>query len=481
MEPTYNPKEHEGAIYKLWELSRAFSPSNDQTKPSFTIIMPPPNANDPLHIGHAMFLTIEDIFIRYHRMKGDATLWLPGADHAGIETQFVFEKKLKKEGKSRFNFDRATLFQMIWDYVQENAGIAKSQMKNIGASADWERFTFTLDPKVVHHVIETFKSLHDKQYIYRDLRLINYCTRCGTGYSDLEAKHETRKDPLIYIHYGPFTIATVRPETKFRDTALAVNPKDKRYKAHIGKTYTIQGLLGPIQMTVIADPDVDPQFGTGMMKVTPAHDFHDFELGKQYNLPITPIIDVDGRMNFRWFLDDPAYSSVAEKYKQRAVMYHGLPAAKVRQIMIDHLKEDGLIETIDESYEHTVAVCYRCGSVLEPLPLPQFFLSVKPMTDKVIKALKEKRVIIHGPGYDKILLHWLKNLKDWNISRQIVWGIRIPVWYAVTGYESDITVIFLDEKKHIQRGTLDEILKTFSLHEVKQGLQQIYAKETVPY
>lgn len=480
MDKAYNAQQTEDNIYDTWEKADAFKPTAHPDAKPFTIIMPPPNANDPLHIGHAMFITVEDILIRYHRMKGDATLWLPGADHAGIETQFVFEKKLKKDGKSRFDFDRDTLFQMIWEYVQENKDVAVSQMKKIGASADWSRFTFTLDPKVVEIVLETFKTLHNRNLIYRDVRLVNYCTRCGTGYSELEAKHEAKKDPFVYLKYGPFTIGTVRPETKFRDTALAVNPNDKRYKDHIGKTYEIMGLLGPITMTVVADVDVDPEFGTGIMKVTPAHDFHDFELGKKHNLPVTPIIDLKGKMDFSWYLNDPDFSNKSQKYQDRATMYHGLHVSKARPLMIEHLKEEGLLEKIDENYEHTVATCYRCGSVLEPLPLPQFFLRVKPMIDKVLRAIENKEVTIHGPGYDKILIHWLHNLKDWNISRQIVWGIRIPVWYSTKDTPS-IHVTFINKQKQLHSGPIGEITKHYSLEEVKVGLQNLQAPVNAPF
>src|SRR3989344_5203698 len=337
MDKTYNHKTSEDQIYQKWETSGTFAPTDKPKAKPFTIIMPPPNANDPLHIGHAMFVTVEDILIRYHRMLGEAALWLPGTDHAGIETQYVFEKKLKKDGKSRFDFDRQTLYQMIWDYVQKNSDTAVDQLKKLGASADWSRFTFTLDPKIISIVITTFKTLHEQGLIYRDLRLINYCTRCGTGYSELEAKHELRKDPFLYMKYGQFTIATVRPETKFRDTALAVNPEDPRYKDLIGKKYKIQGLLGEVEMEIISDPEVDPKFGTGIMKVTPAHDFHDFELGKKYNLPITPIIDFKGKMNFSWFL---AKKDIGPKYRARAEKYHGKKIAVVRPLMVEDLKED---------------------------------------------------------------------------------------------------------------------------------------------
>src|SRR5258706_4666990 len=238
MQKNYDHKEYEGKIYEEWEESGAFTPPAGEALPAgrqaFTIIMPPPNANDPLHVGHAMFVTIEDIFIRYHRMKGEAALWLPGTDHAGIETQFVFEKKLAKQGKSRFDFDRDTLYKMIWDYVQENSGVAVNQMKRLGASADWSRYKFTLDPEIVDRVLDTFIKLHQDGLIYKSEKLVNYCTRSGTAYSELEVEHEEQEDKLYYIKYGPVTVATTRPETLLGDVAVAVNSKENRYKDLIG-------------------------------------------------------------------------------------------------------------------------------------------------------------------------------------------------------------------------------------------------------
>jgi valyl-tRNA synthetase len=240
MDKAYQHQLHEAKIQTLWEAQDTFNPDHvleykkthnlPTTNKTFTIVMPPPNANDPLHIGHAMFVALEDVMIRFHRMLGDDTLWLPGTDHAGIETQFVFEKKLKKNNQSRFQFDRETLYKMIWDYVQENSDIAKNQLIKLGASADWSRFTFMLEPKVVEIVLQTFVELYEKELIYRDHKLVNYCTKCGTAFSELEVKHIKQPDPLYYMKYGPFTIATVRPETKFRDTALAVNPNDPHWK-----------------------------------------------------------------------------------------------------------------------------------------------------------------------------------------------------------------------------------------------------------
>ncbi len=415
MNSRYEHNLYEKRIYSLWEKSGGFSPTDDPKAEPFCIIMPPPNANDPLHVGHAMFVAIEDILTRYHRMKGDATLWLPGTDHAGIETQFVFEKKLKKAGKSRFDFDRETLYQMIWDYVQENSGVAVDQMKKLGASADWSRFKFTLDKDVVAQVVATFKKMHEDGLVYRDVKLVNYCTSCGTGFSELEVKHIERQTPLYYMKYGPFTLATVRPETKFGDTAVAVNPNDKRYKKWIGKEVEVEGLLGKFKIKVIGDSYVDSEFGTGVLKVTPAHDPNDFAMWQRHKNEIPgpkQVIGFDGKLN------------------DLTGRYAGLRVQNAREIIVKDLQEAGFLEKIDEKYTHNVGTCYRCGTVLEPLPAPQFWVKVKPLTTKVLKSLKEKRVKVMGAGHDKILKNWLNNLQDWNISRQIVWGIRIPVWYC---------------------------------------------------
>jgi len=424
MDKVYNHKHVEEKIYREWEQKGYFKPEiNPKGKP-YCIILPPPNANGALHFGHAMF-TVEDILIRYHRMKGDSCLWLPGTDHAGIETQFVFEKKLKEKGRSRLDFDQETLYKMIWDYVKEHRGGIQNQLRRLGFSLDWSREKYTLDPDVIKLVYKTFKKMHDDGLVYRGLRLVNYCTFDGTSFSDLEVVYKERKAPLYYLKYGLFTIATVRPETKFRDTALAVSPDDPRYSDKIGKEYEIQGLLGKVIMKIIADPAVNPEFGTGIMKVTPAHDPHDFELGQKYNLPITPIIGFDGKMDFSWFLDR---KDIDAKYCMRAEKYHGKFVKEARKLMVEDLKEDGLLIKTDENYTHRIGVCYKCKNVLEPLPMEQWFVKVETLAQKAIEEVKTGKIKIYPRTFETMYFQWLENLRDWNISRQIVWGMRIPAW-----------------------------------------------------
>ena len=306
MDKTYEFKNNEEKVYRKWEKSGVFAaPEAKEAKKRgqepFCVIMPPPNANDPMHVGHAMFVTIEDIIVRYHRMKGDAVLWLPGTDHAGIETQYVFEKKLAKEGKSRFDFSRAELYEMLWNYVQENGQIAIEQMKRLGASADWGRYKFTLDKDIVELAQETFIKLNKDGLIYRDEKLVNYCVKCGTSYSDLEVEYEERRVPLYYIRYplveNPkefVVVATVRPEPIFADTHLAVNPNDESKKGLVGKK-VINPLSGE-EMEIIEDSFVDPDFGTGVVKLTPAHDHNDWEVAERHGLPKRQAIDEKGRI-----------------------------------------------------------------------------------------------------------------------------------------------------------------------------------------
>lgn len=458
MDKNYQPKDVEESVYKMWESTGLFKPSDDPKSKPFTILLPPPNANADLHVGHAMYV-IEDIMIRYHRMLGDAALWLPGADHAGFETQFVYEKHLAKKGMSRFDFDRETLYRDIWNFVHENRGKMENQLRRLGFSLDWSRNIFTLDPAVVKTVYKSFKYLSDKGLVYRNNRLVNYCTKDGTGFSDLEVLYVERNDPMYFIKYGPFTIATARPETKFRDTALAVNPKDKRYKKYIGQTMDIMGLLGPIKMTIIPDPEVDPEFGTGIMKVTPAHDPHDFALGQKFNLPVTPIIDFRGKMDFSWYLSQ---ENLDPKYKERAEKYHGKKVAIARQLMVEDLKADGLMVKVDEQYTHRVGTCWKCGTVIEPLPLEQWYVKVKPLATKATKAIKDKKVSFVPKRFEKTALQWLTNFHDWNISRQNVWGIRIPAWKCEKCAEWTVTDGETPDKCHAcQNATLTQDTDTF--------------------
>lgn len=468
MDKQYDHNQNEEKIYKQWEESGVFTPpagkeAKENGKP-FTIIMPPPNANDPLHMGHAMFVAIEDILIRYHRMKGEDTLWLPGTDHAGIETQFVFEKKLGKEGKSRFDFDRKTLYKMIDKYVQENSGVAIEQMKRLGASADWSRYKFTLNPEIVKGVIETFVKLDKDGLIYKGERLVNYCTKCGTAYSELEVDHEEREGKLYYIRYPLVedeekfvVVATTRPETMFGDTAVAVHPEDKRYKDLVGKMVKLP--LCEKEIPVIADKMVDVEFGTGAVKITPAHDPNDFETGERHDLERVQVIGLNGKLN------------------KEAGELEGLSVVKGREETVKKLEELGLMEKI-EKMKHNVGVCYKCHRPIEPLLMSQFFIKTKPLAKKVLEALDKKETVILGAGREKILRHWLENIKDWNISRQIVWGIRMPVWYEVKDNEKKILVSFIDGKGDFHRGILKQMVEEgFELEEIKEGLQQIIVPE----
>lgn len=473
MDKQYQHIEHEAKMYQLWLESGSFNPDtvlaqradNQKPKKSFCIIMPPPNANDPLHIGHAMFVALEDALVRYHRMLGDDTLWLPGTDHAGIETQFVFEKKLKKNGQSRFQFDRETLFKMIWDYVQENSGIAVDQIKQLGASADWSRFKFTLDTDIVTTALQTFYKLSEEKLLYRDNKLINYCTKCGTAFSNLEVVHSEKTSPLYYLKYGPFTLATTRPETKFGDTAVAVHPDDQRYAQYVGKEIEIDGLNGPFKLKVIADSYVDPKFGTGVVKITPYHDFNDFLVWQRHKAELPApiqVIDFNGKL-----------TAAAGKYA-------GLKVAVAREQIVADLEAKGLLVKTNTEYQNSVGSCYRCGTTIEPLPLPQFYIKVKPLTQRVLAALEAGEFTVTGSGHDKILKHWLKQLEDWNISRQIVWGIRIPVWYD-TAKNPDMSVVFIDKSTQKQSGAIGDLLKTHTLTEISAGLQTLNVPITADY
>jgi len=413
MDSKYQPQLVEEKIYQEWEEKGYFKASVNKNKKPFSIILPPPNANGSLHLGHAMF-TYEDIMIRFNKMMGKETLWLLGLDHAGTETQFVFEKYLKKQGKSRYDYKRDELYKMIWDYVAENKNHIKGQLKRLGFALDWSREKFTMDPNIVKIVYKTFKDLFDQGLVYRANKLINYCTNCGTSFSDLEVVYVERTDPLYYMKYGPFTLATVRPETKFGDTAVAVHPDDKRYKKWIGQEIEVEGLIGKFKVKVVADRAVDPKFGTGAVKVTPAHDFTDYEIAKRNNLPMKQVIGFDGKLN------------------HLTGKYQGLRIFSARQQVVADLQSKGLMVKIKEDYVHRVGTCYKCGKVLEPLPKEQWFIKVKPLADQAKKLIEKKETVILPRKFKKQLVVILDNFIDWNISRQVVWGIRIPAYRCKT-------------------------------------------------
>jgi valyl-tRNA synthetase len=427
--PQYDPAASEKKIYELWEKSGYFNPDNlpDQSGEPYTIIMPPSNANAAPHVGHALGFTIQDILIRHHRMLGRRTLWLPGTDHAGFETQVVFEKKLEKEGRSRFQMTREEFYKETWDFVQTNKHITEEGVKRLGASCDWSRNIFTLDPRIVNVVYGTFEQMHKDGLIYRGNRICNWCTKHQTGLADLETKHEEREDPLYYIKYGPITLATVRPETKFGDTAIAVHPDDERYKQYIGKEIEIETLLGPAKIKVIADAAVDPAFGTGAVKVTPAHDATDFDIWQRHKDEIPGPIEAIDRRGKLTAITGP---------------YAGMKVAEARAKVVEDMQAKGLIEKIDEKYKHNVQTCYKCNNVIEPLIVPQWYVAMtKPLgdgrpslRDMAVAAVRNKEVNIVTERFEKLFMHWMENLRDWPISRQIVWGIPIPVKYCPDGH-----------------------------------------------
>ncbi|MEO5635066.1 MAG: valine--tRNA ligase [Candidatus Paceibacterota bacterium] len=411
----YNPKETEDRIYKLWEESGFFNPDNlpnnedGSRKEAFTIIMPPVNANGSLHAGHGLVMTIEDIMVRYKRMRGYKALWLPGLDHAGFETQVVYEKKLEKEGKTRFGMDRDVLYKEILDFTLSNSVNIKSQIKKMGASCDWSREKFTLDDDVVKTVYQTFKRMYEDNLIYRGNRIVSWCSKHQTSFSDLEIKDEEQVDSLYYLKYGPFVIATARPETKFGDKYVVMHPEDKRYADYKeGQKIDLEWINGPITATVIKDEAIDMEFGTGVMTITPWHDNADFEIAERHHLDKEQIIDEFGKL-----------LPVAGEFA-------GQHIKKARPLIVEKLKNKGLLEKTEENYKHVVRTCYKCGTIIEPQIKSQWFVKMKPLAEKALEKIKNEEIKYIPEHYKKITEYWLENIMDWNISRQIVWGIPIP-------------------------------------------------------
>lgn len=432
----YEPNNYEPTIYAMWETSGAFAPSG-QGEP-YSIVMPPPNANGNLHAGHALTMQLEDILARFHRMQGRDVVYIPGADHAGFETWVVYERELAKRGKSRFDFSREQLYSQVWNFVDKQRGNVELQLRALGVSASWQHLVFTLDSKVIKSVYKTFKRLWDEGLIYRGERIVNYSTKYQTSYADIEVDHRTEKGTLWKIayptleHIGELVIATTRPETMLGDVAVAVHPEDERYKHLIGTK-----VLLPIvnrEIPVIADEYVDMAYGTGVVKITPAHDPNDFEIGQRHNLERIQVIDFDGTM-----------INVPPQFK-------GLTALEARRRVLAALKADEMLRG-EEAIEHTVGYDYKSGEPIQPLIKDQWFLNVQPLAQRAKAAIESGEISFSPSSKKRALIQYYDNLKDWNLSRQIPWGIPIPMFQNVQNPDEWIFNDRVDEKEIVVDGT----------------------------
>lgn len=412
---TYEPKKVEEKWYRYWEENHYFHDAVDKEKKPFTIVMPPPNVTGQLHMGHALDNALQDILTRWHRMQGDNTLWLPGTDHAGIATQARVEEDLAKNNVTKYDLGREKFLDQVWEWKEHYHERIAKQLRLLGSSCDWERERFTMDEGCSKAVQEVFVKLYEKGLIYRGSYIINWCPKCQTTISDIEVEHREKEGKLYYLKYPVkdsdlfVTIATTRPETMLGDTAVAVHPEDERYKDLIGLTLVLP--LVNREIPIIADEYVDPGFGTGAVKITPAHDPNDFEVGMRHKLPRITVIDKEAKMT------------------EEAGIYQGMDRYQCREKIVGDLEAGGFLEKIAE-HPHGVGECYRCDTVIEPLISPQWFVKMKPLAEPAIKAVLEGQIRFVPERFTKIYLGWLEHIRDWCISRQLWWGHRIPVWYC---------------------------------------------------
>ncbi len=420
MPKAYDPSAHEDAIYRRWLEGGYFRAEIVPGRKPFTIIMPPPNVTGELHQGHAMFVTLEDILTRWHRMLGDPTLWLPGVDHAGIATQNVVERELTKEGLTRHDIGREEFIHRVWKWVERSRSQIDDQLRKLGASCDWSREVFTLDERPAHAVRQTFVNMYRDGLVYRGERIINWCPRCQTALSDLEVEHKEHRGHLWHLRYPvldeqgqptdrALVVATTRPETFVGDTGVAVHPEDERYRDLVGRTALLP-VIGR-ELRIVADEAVDREFGTGAVKVTPGHDPTDFEIGQRHGLPVVNAMTLDGRMG------------------DAAGPYAGLDRLEARRRIVEDLERLGYLVKV-EDYSHSIGHCQRCDTVVEPLVSNQWWVRMKPLAEPAIQVVRDGRIRIIPERFEKIYLHWMENIRDWCISRQLWWGHRIPVWYC---------------------------------------------------
>ena len=426
----YEAKQYEDHIYKMWEESGAFKPKDDDASPAFSIAMPPPNATGTLHLGHSVMLAVQDIMVRYHRMKGDSTLYIPGTDHAAIATQSKVEQILADNGKTRTDLGREKFLEKVREFVADSQETIRNQVRKMGTSCDWSREKYTLDDSLNTAVNEFFRRMHEDGIIYRGDRIVNWDPVMQTTVADDELEYKEEKTKFYYFKYGPFVIGTARPETKFADKVVIVHPNDERYIEYHGKTIEVEWINGPIKATIIADPASDKDFGSGVMTITPGHSVVDFDLAQKHDLEIEQIIDFQGKL------------------KSIAGEFAGMHIKEAREKIVEKLDKKGLLVKVDEDYVHNLSTNYRGGGTIEPQVMKQWFVDVnkkaidwkgkqRSLKEIMQETVKSKDIEIIPDRFEKIYFNWIDNLRDWCISRQIWWGHQIPIWYEVSKDDFD--------------------------------------------